>query len=443
MGEIKPFRELNFIQTSSVIVGAVIGSGVFLNIPIVADIAGTPILTIMIWVIGGLLWIPQIMILAELSTAYPNQGGPYYYIYKAGSPFLAFQYTWTAFLTSDTPTLTIVGLIASSALSYFFPILSNTVVEKVFAASLIVVFAVIQSRSVKLGGNVQVVLTISKLLPLIAIVFFGMGYISQNAHYFTSEVSRESGIFNRMIAGISATIWAYAGFLNILYMGGEVKSPEKNLPKALFGSLIFVIAAYALISVCTFLIVPLDNIIAAKGDVVNPFKYINSFAGSAGAIFAVSIFISMLGVLNGTIMTQPRLEYAMAKDGLFFSIFGKLHPTYHTPYYSIIIQCSLAIILLLLGNIESMLGYFSISYAIQNALVYGSIIFLRRKEEYKPIYRIKGYIIVSITAIAVQLYFTFGTFIAFPLDGILISLGFILCGIPLYLFFNKRRRIET
>jgi len=437
MENITPKRELNLLQISSIIIGAVIGSGVFLNIPIVADIAGSPGLTVFIWILGGILWLPQILILAELSTAYPNQGGPYYYIHKAGSPFLAFQYTWTAFLTSDTPSLAIIALIASSAISYFFPFLENSLYSKIFASSLIIFFALIQYRSVKLGGTVQVILTISKLLPLFGIVFIGLSYLGNNLPYLGSSVSGSTSLFNKIVGGVSATIWAYAGFMNILYMGGEIKNPVKNLPRALIGSIIFVIIAYALISLSTFLIVPFENVISAKGEILNPFIYISFISEIAGSIFAVVIFISMLGVLNSIMMAQPRLEYAMAKDGLFFPVFGKLHPRYLTPHYSIVIQATIAILLLFMGNVESLLGYFTISYTIQNSLVYGSIISLRKKDEYVPAYKIKFPVFLALLSILIQIYFSFGAFIAFPLDGLLVSVGFIALGTPLYFYFYR------
>ncbi|MHC1739019.1 MAG: amino acid permease [Ignavibacteriaceae bacterium] len=437
MENINPKRELNLLQIAAIIIGAVIGSGVFLNIPIVADIAGSPGLTIVIWILGGVLWLPQILILAELSTAYPNQGGPYYYIHKAGSPYLAFQYTWTAFLTSDTPSLTIIALIASSAISFFFPFLADTFYGKMFAASLILVFTVIQYRSVKLGGNVQVILTISKLLPLLGIVFVGLSYIGSNLSFLGSSLPGSNSLFNKIVGGVSATIWAYAGFMNILYMGGEIKNPVKNLPRALIGSIIFVIFTYALIAFSTFMIVPFENVVASKGEILNPFIYIPFVSDISGSIFSIVIFISMLGVLNSIMMAQPRLEYAMAKDGLFFPLFGKLHPKYLTPHYSIVIQATIAILLLFLGDVESLLGYFTISYTIQNSLVYGSIISLRKKEEYIPAYKIKFPVFLAILSILIQIYFSFGAFIAFPLYSLLVSMGFIAIGTPLYFYFYK------
>lgn len=441
MENLLPKRELNLLQTAAVIIGAVIGSGVFMNIPIIADITGSPLLSILIWFGGGLLWIPQILILAELGTAYPNQGGPYYFIYKAGSPFLAFQYTWTAFLTSDTPTLTIIGLVAASAISHFFPVMENPLYAKIFASFLILFFAFVQCRSVKTGGNLQVVLTISKLLPLFAIVGFGLFYL--NSGNLSSGIvvaeKNDRTLFAIINAGIAATLWAYAGFVNILYMAGEVKNPHRNLPTALIGSIIFVMLAYILITLCTSAIVPFDRLIAAKGGIINPFEYLSIFSGAAGGIFAVAVFVSMLGVLNAVIMAQPRLEYATARDGLFFEVFGKLHPKYLTPHYSIFIQSGLAILLFTLGEIEDMLGYFTISYALQNGLIYGSIFFLRKKEEYKPTYKLKLWRFWGGLAILIQLYFSFGTFMAFPTGGIIASLGLILLGTPVYLYYYRKK----
>lgn len=445
MENLQPGRQLNLPQTISIIVGVVIGSGVFLNIPIVAKFAGSPLLSAVIWFLGGVLWIPQILILAEMGTAYPAQGGPYYFLYKAGSPFLAFLYTWTAFLTSDTPTLTIVGLAAASSLTFFFPAFTDPLTAKLFATSLIVIITLIQLRSVNFAGNVQIVLTISKLLPLILLVVIGFFYLNSGNLATPSEVilKTQGGFFEAVTAGISSTIWSYAGFLNILYMAGEVKRPEKNLPLSLISSIVFVMVAYTLISLCTNAIVPFNNITGASGQLLNPFSYLPFFGGYAGGFFAIAAFISMLGVLNSAIMTQPRLEYAIAKDDLFFSIFGHLHSKYLTPDYSIIIQSSLAICLFALGNIENLLGYFTLSYILQNALVYGAIFFLKKKEDYKPTYKIRYWKTMAVFSIAVQFYIAWGTFMAYPAAGLLASIGLILTGFPFYFYFysNKKKKL--
>ncbi len=442
MSEAKPKRQLNLLQTSSIIIGQVIGSGIFINVPIVAAIAGNPWIGVFIWLVGGLIWLPQIFILAEMGTAYPDQGGPYHFIDKAGSPFLAFMYTWTAFLTSDTPTLTIIGLLAADALSYFYPSLGIAIYAKVFAAFLIILFSAIQYRSVKFGSNVQVGLTLAKLSPLFAVVIIGMFFLdSGNLAVESIFRTNDGGFINlsMLTAGVSATVWAYAGFLNILYTSGEVKNPSKTLPKSLIGSVLFVMAAYVLISLCTSAIVPFQELIGVEeGKFINPFQYISFSSGIAGGLFAIAVFVSMLGVMNSSVITQPRLEFAMARDGLFFKAFGHLHPKHLTPDFSIGIQAVLGIILLF-GNLGDLLGYFTLSYVLQNTLVYAAIFSLRKKGDYKPTYKAPWWFTMAVVSIIVQLYLAYGTFLAYPLGGALACLFLIVTGLPFYLYFKKRK----
>ena len=435
-----PQRQLSLTQTASLIIGTVIGSGVFLSLPIVARIGGSPLMSVLIWFLGGVLWIPQILILAEMGTAYPIQGGAYYYLHKAGSPFLAFLYTWTAFLTSDTPTLTIVALGAMSALTFFSPLFGDWVIARVLASTLIILLSFLHYRSVHTGGNLQIFLTIAKLTPLISIVLIGFFYFRSGNLSGVSAAAEDGSLFAVITAGISSTLWSYAGFTNILYMAGEVKRPERTLPVALIGSLAFVMIAYTLISLCTSAIVPFDDLVAARGDFINPFLYLGVAAGIAGGIFAVAAFVSMIGVLSASIMVQPRLEFAIARDGLFFSVFGHLHPKFLTPDYSIVIQSGLAIALFLLGDIENLMGYFTLSYALQNGLVYGAIFFLRRRPDYAPTYRAPWWGFMAALAIVSQIYIAAGTFLAYPAGGSLASLGLILSGMPIYFYYAHRRR---
>ena len=437
---LRPKRQLNFIQTSSIIVGQVIGSGIFINIPIVAAISGNIWIAVLIWFIGGLLWLPQIFILAEMGSAYPDQGGPYQFINKAGSPFLAFLYTWTAFLTSDTPTLTIIGLLAADALSYFFPALGLDLYARIFASLLIIVFAVLQFRSVKLGGNVQVFLTITKLLPLFAVVVIGIFFILSGKAQPVNLTGQNDITMHMLTAGVAATVWAYAGFLNILYTSGEIINPKKLLPKSLIGSVIFVMVSYILINIGTAAIVPFNDLISVEeGKFINPFAYLNLHGFDAGAIFAVAVFISMLGVMNSSIITQPRLEYAMARDGLFFKAFGNLHKKYLTPDFSIFAQSFVAI-LLLYGNLGDLLGYFTLSYVLQNMLVYGSIFWLRKKNDYKPSFKSPFWFLMATLSIVIQLYLAYGAFLAYPVGGLIACLSLIVTGLPLYLYFMKRKK---
>lgn len=433
-------RKLNLPHVLAIIVGTVIGSGVFITIPIVARETGSPGLAILAWFIGGIIWIPQILILAEMATAYPEEGFGYLYLRKAGSKPLAFLYVWTVFWTSDTPSITIIALSASAALKIFYPPLEHSLTAKLFAAALIIILTYIHYRDVQQGGNVQIVLTLAKISPLVLLAVVGLFHLqSGNLYFVPASEGSSRGIWTLLVAGIAATTWSYAGFPNVLYMAGEIKDPRKNLPRALIGAALGITVAYTLIVLATSAIVPQQKLVGYVGSFANPFEYLPFFARFAAAFLAIAAFISMIGAASACIMVQPRIEYAIARDGLFFKIFAHVHPRYHTPDYSILLQSGLAIGLLLVGNIENLLGYFTLSYLLQNALVYLALFKLRRQAEYHPTFRAPLWWLMAALAILTQFYLAYGTFMAYPLGGVLSAAILIGSGLPIYFYFARKQ----
>ncbi len=434
-------RLLNIRHVLAIIIGTVIGSGVFINLPIVQKTTGSPMLATIAWLVGGIIWLPQIFILSEMGTAYPSQGFGYLYLRKAGSPFLAFMYVWTVFWTSDTPSITILTVSAVAALEVFQPILANSIWTKLFATLLILIMTFVHYRSVKQGGRLQFVLTVLKISPLIILAIIGLGYIDSPNLFLTPVLEIGSGHWYILIlAGISGTVWSYAGFPNVLYMAGEIDEPQRVLPKALIGSTIFVTITYTLVAFATGAIVPHQELISYVGTFANPFKYLPVFSTFAAGFLAIAAFISMIGCANACLMVQPRIEYAIARDGLFFKSFGYLHPKYGTPSNSILYQAGLAIVLVFVGGIENLLGYFTLSYLLQNLFVYGAIFWLKNRDDYDPSYRSPAWRLMAIIAIGIQVALLIGTFLAFPLGGVLAAAGLILTGSPVYLFFKNKQQ---
>jgi len=430
-------RQLNIRHVLAIIIGTVIGSGVFINLPVVQQATGSPILASVAWLIGGLLWLPQIFILAEMGTAYPAQGFGYLYLRKAGSPFLGFLYVWTVFWTSDTPSITILAVSAVAALEVFQPVLADSIWTKLLATVLIIAMTAVHYRSVRQGGRLQFVLTILKISPLILLAIIGFFFID-SPHLFTRPlIDLPKSWFVLVLAGISGTVWSYAGFPNVLYMAGEIKNPGKVLPKALIGSTIFVTITYTLVAFATGAIVPHQELVSYVGTFANPFKYFPVLSSIAAGFLAIAAFVSMVGCANACIMVQPRIQYAIARDGLFFKSFGYLHPKYKTPSNSLLYQSGLAIILVFVGGIEDLLGYFTLSYLLQNLLVYGAIFWLKKRDDYSPTYRAPRWKLMAILAIGIQIALLVGTFMAFPLGGVLAAAGLILTGLPVYLFFRE------
>lgn len=436
-------RQLSLNHSLAIIIGTVIGSGVFIQLPIVQQATGSPGLAILAWVIGGLIWLPQLFILAEMGTAYPQQGFGYLYLQKAGSPGLAFLYVWTVFWTSDTPSITILAIAAVAALDVFFPALQDSYLTKIIASIIIMMLTWVHVQSVNKGGRLQLVLTIVKLLPLLLLSIIGFFFFKSSNLFMTSTLASDKSIFILLIAGVAATVWSYAGFPNILYMAGEIKNPGKTLPRALLGSLLMVTVVYVLVAAATGALVPHETLVAMTGGFANPFKYLPWFAGIAAGFLALAAFTSMVGATNACIMVQPRIEYAIARDGLFFPVFGKLHPRYGTPANSIMIQSGLAILMVFMGGIETLMGYFTLSYILQNLVVYGVIFWLRKRDDYNPTYKSPAWQLMAGLSIIFQVLLLFGTFAAFPLDGILASLVLILTGLPVYYYFKRKQPVIT
>jgi len=437
MSELK--RQLSLNHSVAIIIGTVIGSGVFIQLPIVQQATGSPGLAIIAWMIGGLIWLPQLFILAEMGTAYPQQGFGYLYLQKAGSPALAFMYVWTVFWTSDTPSITILAIAAVAALDVFFPVLSDSYLTKIIAALIIMALTWVHVQSVNKGGRLQLVLTVVKLLPLLLLCTLGFFFINSSNLFITSTQAADKSLFVLITAGVAATVWSYAGFPNILYMAGEIKNPEKTLPRALLGSLLVVTVIYVLVAAATGALVPHDILVGISGGFANPFKYLPWFAGIAAGFLALAAFTSMVGATNACIMVQPRIEYAIARDGLFFPIFGKLHPRYGTPANSILIQSGLAIMMIFIGGIEALMGYFTLSYILQNLVVYITIFWLRKRPDYQPTYESPAWKLMAVLAIIFQILLLFGTFAAFPLGGVLTAIILILTGLPVYFYFKRQQ----
>ncbi|MBN1852577.1 MAG: amino acid permease, partial [Pirellulales bacterium] len=362
-------RQLSLNHSLAIIIGTVIGSGVFIQLPLVQQATGSSGLAVIAWLIGGLIWLPQILILAEMGTAYPDQGFGYLYLQKAGSPPLAFLYVWTVFWTSDTPSITILAVAAVAALDVFFPVLADSMLTKVLATLIIILLTAVHYRSIRQGSRLQVLLTVLKVSPLILLSMIGLFFLSSPNLSFRSELLAEKSLFALLAGGVAATVWSYAGFPNILYMAGEIKEPGRNLPRALIGSMIAVTIIYVLVALASGALVPHEVLVTISGGFANPFKYLPWFASIASGFLALVAFISMVGCANACIMVQPRIEYAIARDGLFFEIFGKLHPRYGTPSNSLLIQSGLAIVMIFVGGIETLMGYFTLSYILQNLLV--------------------------------------------------------------------------
>ncbi|ULT56998.1 amino acid permease [Neobacillus drentensis] len=427
-------RKLGFWSALAIAVGTTVGSGIFVSSGDVAKAAGTPSISILAWIIGGLIAIPQVMVLAELSTAYPENGSGYVYLNKAGWRPLAFLYGWATFWALDPPSISIMALAIVSYLASFFPFFSG-IAGKLLGVAIILVITSIHYRSVKEGGLFQVIITAVKIIPFIIVIVLGLMYMKAGNF---SYVPAHGAVKTSLIGGVSATTWAYTGMAAICFMAGEFKNPGKILPRALISSVFIVLALYTLLAICVIGLMPFDKLIHSNAAVSEAVSYIPGLSHIASSFVAITAIIVILGSLSSCIMFQPRLEYAMAKDGLFFQRFAKVHPKYETPSFSIIIQVTYACILVFMSNLTALLGYFTLIQLVINILDFAAVYKCRKRADYNPIYRMPMWKLTTILAILGASWLAWGTFTWAPWQGMIAAFIVIATGLPVYYYWNKR-----
>ncbi|MFJ5750183.1 amino acid permease [Peribacillus frigoritolerans] len=427
-------RKLGFWSALAIAVGTTIGSGIFVSSGDVAKAAGTPSISILAWIIGGVIAIPQVMVLAELSTAYPQNGSGYVYLNKAGWRPLAFLYGWATFWALDPPSISIMALAIVSYLATFFPFFSG-VAGKLLGIAIILLITSIHYRSVKEGGLFQVIITAIKIIPFLIVIVLGIMYMNPDNFAYTPGPGAQN---SSLMGGVSATTWAYTGMAAICFMAGEFKNPGKILPRALISSVFIVLALYTLLAVCVIGLMPFDELINSNAAVSEAVKYIPGLSDIASSFVAITAIIVILGSLSSCIMFQPRLEYAMAKDGLFFQRFARVHPKYETPSFSIIVQVAYACILVCFSNLTVLLGYFTLIQLVINILDFAAVYKCRKRDDYNPIYRMPMWRLTTVLAILGASWLAWGTFTWAPIQGVIAALIVIVTGLPVYYYWERK-----
>ena len=433
-------RKLGFWAVLAIAVGTTVGSGIFVSVGEVAKAAGSPWLTVLAFVIGGLIVIPQMCVYAELSTAYPENGADYIYLKNAGSRPLAFLSGWASFWANDAPSLSIMALAVVSNFNFLMPL--DPLTGKLVATALIVMFMLLHLRSVEGGAAFQTLLTIAKIIPFSIVIGVGIFWFKTDnfaAPEASATVTATSGIM-ALLAGVSATSWSYTGMASICYMTGEIKNPGKTMPRALIGSCLLVLVLYSLLALVISGLMPFEKLSASETPISDALTYIPALGSMAGIFVAITAMIVILGSLSSCVMYQPRLEYAMAKDKLFFKCFAHVHPKYNTPDVSIILQGALGIFFIFVSDLTSLLGYFTLVMCFKNTLTFGSIIWCRKRDDYKPLWRTPLFGLMTFLAICSSLILVASTFVWAPIPGLICALIVIATGLPAYAFWEKRNR---
>ena len=424
-------RKLGLSAVIALGVGTTVGSGIFSSLSEVANAAGSSLFLVLAFIIGGLLQIPANFVYSELASAYPEDGGQYVYFREAGSRPLAFLCGWISFWATDPPSISIMALAIVNYLAFFIPI-------QVF----VLIFMGVHIRSVEGGGKFQTIITALKILPFALVI--GIGLFNLQGDILLSSAPLEgyatSGIA-ALIAGIAATTWSYDGMGAACYMSGEI-----NMPLGLILTAVVVLALYAGLTFVASGILSIDEMATSDAPIALLASKLPGIGHYAGTIVAIMAIIVVIGSLSSCIMFQPRIEYAMAKDNLFFKSFAKVHPKYETPYFSIIVQCAVAIVLIFASDLSALLGYFTMVALLKNVLTFATIFVLRKKGKehgYNPSYKCPGGPIMPLIAIIMTSTLIWGELTYAPMQSLICALVAVVTGLPVFYYWDRKNKRES
>ncbi|RCK71927.1 MAG: amino acid permease-associated region [Ignavibacteriae bacterium] len=448
-------RELNLLDATTLVIGSMIGSGIFIAPSLMANYIQTPGLIILLWLVGGILTIFGSLSYAELAAAMPRSGGQYVFLKEAYSPLIAFLYGWTLFLVIQSGFIAAVAVAFAKYLGVFIPSLSETNIiftlgsfslntAQIVAILSIILLTFVNILGVKLGAVVQNVFTILKISAILALIVFSFlfsnGSVKNFSPIFTPIVPEALGIsfFAALAVAMSKALFAYDAWNSVTFAAEEIKKPDVNLPRALILGTTTTALIYTLVTMAYIYVVPIDKMaIVPDNRIAAEVSYI--VLGNAGLIFiTIAILISTFGCNNGLILAGPRVYYAMANDQLFFKKAQMVHPKFQTPSVSLWYQCLWACLLTLTGTYSDLLTYTAFASLLFNLLTVVGLFILRKKLKDLPRpYKTTGYPLTPILYILVALFFIIYIFI-----GDIRNSGFglliILTGIPVYIFMKKK-----
>jgi APA family basic amino acid/polyamine antiporter len=439
-------RQLGLWSAVAVLVGSTIGSGIFRSPAGVTDKLPGPFPLMSVWVAGGLFALCGALTLAELSGELPATGGMYVFIREGWGRLPAFLFGWAELVLIRAASL---GAISTTFSEYFLRVLGFDPAVAPYsdwvhyvAAVAIALTATFNYVGVRTSSFVLNLTTLAKYGGLLFIILLALaiGLPRTGGHF---SPAAPAGSFHVAAFGLAlvSVLWAFDGWADLSFVAGEVRDPRRVLPRAIIIGTLAVIAIYLLANVAYLAVMPVEEIRRSKlvaADVAQ------RLIGAPGVVFvAVTVMLSTFGTLNATLLTAPRVFFAMADDGLFFRPVAKVHPRFGTPYVSILLATSLGVLFVLLRTFEQLADIFVTAIVPFYALAVASVFVLRRRAGYSPPFRTPGYPVVPALFILATL-FLLGNAILDPTSrwGTLAVLGIIVAGIPVY-FLTVGRSART
>ncbi|NFD31649.1 amino acid permease [Clostridium botulinum] len=429
-------KNLGLFDAIAIVIGMVIGSGIFFKPAIVFKNAGSPMLGILAWLAGGVITIASGLTVAEIAAAIPKTGGIFVYIKELYGEKFAFLLGWVQSIVYIPGSAAALSIILSIQITSFIPL--TAIEQKVLAIVFIIFIMILNIISTKLVSKMQGIISIAKLIPIIAII--ALGFIKGTAKGDILNISSSSTVsgFGAALLGI---LWAYDGWISVGNMAGELKNPKKDLPRSIIIGLGTTIVVYVLINLALINIMPMGAIITSEKPASDAAVVL---LGSTGAkIISAGILISIFGALNGYLMTGVRIPLAMSQDRIipFSKYFSKVHEKSGTPVNAFIFETVLACLYVLSGSFNVLTDLVMFILWLFFTMAVAGIFVLRTKFKYldRP-YKVPLYPLVPLIGIIGSGYIIISTLITNTFYA-LCGIGITLLGLPVYSYIKKQNKV--
>lgn len=447
------------------IISSIIGSGVYKKVAPMALEAQSPEWILLAWVLAGIVTLLGVLSLAEVAMLMPKSGGSFIYLKEIYGEKYGYYYGWASFACIQSASTAAIAYVFAQSLNAIIPLpqlggawetmqvlwiftpFANLGV-KLTAVGLIILLTAINYRGVKQGGGVSNIITITVLISLIILIIAGLTYsggswshLSQNASTYPPPIMHEPfGWWKMIFLTMLASFWAYEGWINVGFVGDEIKDPQRNIPRILIYGGLIIMAIYVLVNMTYLYVMPVDEIIAvAKSENgVAAVEVVRKMMGNGGAfLISCLIVLTTAGCTNATILTSARIYYAMAKDKLFFPQAGYIHPKFQVPTKSLVIFAIWSCILVFSGTFDQLTDMLVFAQFIFYGLVVAGVIILRKKmPNARRDYKVPGYPLVPILFLLFCAGLLVNTLMEQPRSAG-IGLFLIALGTPFYYYFKR------
>jgi len=451
-------REMNLLDTTFLVIGSVIGSGIFMTTGFIAEYLPSPGLILLVWLVGGFITLSGALTFAELGAMYPQAGGQYIYIREAYGAWAGFFYGWGFFWFIMCGGIAALAVAFAEFVGYFIPFLStqsylfqiniwglsySLSAGQLVAVASIVILTAVNYFGIKSGVLVQNIFTFLRLASVAGIIIFGL-FLGKKSGLtdFSQMFQAGSGLsfdaFKLFGLALIAVFWTYDGWYAVNCTAEEIKRPERNIPIGLILGALSVTLIYCLVNFVYIMALPVEKMkgVARIGELAST----QLFGPSVTFIISAAIMISIFGCLSATIIYGPRVYFAMAEDGSFFQSMTYIHPRHHVPTKALTGQALWAVLLCLSGTYQALFEFVVFALVIFFALTGLSVIVLRYKQpDIKRPYRAWGYPVLPLLFVLINIAVFFNTVFAQPGKS-MIGLFILALGIPAFLFWKRKTK---